>query len=115
MSTIFIPPLHIGLIKVFLFIISLLFHRNSKKFAFNNLIVFSSGYSKIEETKISFDIAKVLITQTLPKVVNFLCSRTQYILHTNLTKIHDYSLIQNFPVFIGKFLCLSIHAKNLLT
>ena len=23
----------------------------------------------------------------------------QYILHTNLTKIHDYSLIQNFPVF----------------
>ena len=50
MSTIFIPPLHIGPIKVFRFILSLLFHRNSKIFAFDNLIVFSSGYSKIEAT-----------------------------------------------------------------
>ena len=59
--------------------------------------------SKIKALKASWTKKLYYCENSLKDFLNSFCAKhnvdIQYILHTNLTKIHDYGLAQNFPAF----------------
>ena len=71
-STKLIPPLLIGLITVFLLILSRLFHKNLYMSLLMLLIVYSSGIGNTVAIYMSFEMARVLIISHFPNIVSFL-------------------------------------------
>ena len=89
MSTIPMPRSLTGAIRVFLFILSVLFHIKLKINLFTFFKYSSSGKLSIDPRYINLDIARVLTTQHYPKIVSFL-----FFHDSNNFSIFPYTFIQ---------------------